>query len=342
MQKNAMLFAREDHGLVQCYLCSHRCRIQPDGFGLCGVRQNIGGELYTFAYGEVIARNVDPVEKKPLLHFLPGSKAYSIATIGCNFKCDFCQNWQISQASFKNGDMGGEPLSPETVVQNARRTHCASIAYTYTEPTIFFEYARDIAVIAHRYGIKNVFVTNGYMTPEALELMSPYLDACNVDLKSFRDSYYKTVCRGRLEPVLQAIKTMKRLNIWVEVTTLVLPDQNDSEKELTEIANFIVQIDPDIPWHISRFFPKYRAVDIRPTPMESMFRAEEIGKKAGLRYVYLGNIGAQTDTHCPNCNKLLIRRSNFAISSSIQSDGLCPSCENKIAGVWHDTSIHVL
>ncbi|MBE0480035.1 MAG: AmmeMemoRadiSam system radical SAM enzyme, partial [Dehalococcoidia bacterium] len=256
MKKKAMLWEKTDEGKVHCFLCSHHCRIADTRVGVCGVRRNEAGELHTLVYAATISANVDPIEKKPLYHFLPGSTSYSIATIGCNFQCGFCQNWQISQAARQEGGLvSGYEMMPGEVVKEAQRFKCASISYTYTEPTIFFEYAYDTSRLAREAGLRNVFVTNGFMTREALDTIQPYLDAANVDLKSFREDYYKTICKARLKPVLDSITYMKELGIWVEVTTLIVPGSNDSEEELNDIAGFIAALDRDIPWHISRFHP---------------------------------------------------------------------------------------
>jgi pyruvate formate lyase activating enzyme len=230
--------------------------------------------LYTHAYGELVAQNIDPIEKKPLYHFFPGSRSFSIAAIGCNFQCGFCQNWQISQAKEADG-LGLRPqeVTPEEVVKQAKRSASTSIAYTYTEPTIFFEYAFETGQLAKKEGLYNVFVTNGYMTEEMIQMIHPSLDAANIDLKSFSDDYYRKVCKGRLAPVLKSIELMKKLNIWIEVTTLVLPGQNDSEEELRKIAKFLAALDLSIPWHISRFYPQYKMEDAESTPIRALNRA---------------------------------------------------------------------
>lgn len=321
---------------LACDLCSHRCEIGPGKFGICGVRQNREGKLVTHVYGEVIAAHVDPIEKKPLYHYFPGSTAFSVATIGCNFKCPFCQNWQISQQSKRKGDAGfSEFLAPSDVVRAAKNYGCQSISYTYTEPTIFFEFAYDTAKLAKKEGLGNSFVTNGYMTAEALETINPYLDACNVDLKSFSEKFYKDMCKAHLEPVCASIRLMKTLGIWVEVTTLVVPGQNDSDEELTEIAEFITHVDPDIPWHISRFHPDYQLSNTSATPVETLRKAYTLGKKAGLRYIYIGNVlGESEDTHCPNCGTSLIHRTGFSITRNRIAGGKCSSCGHPIAGVF--------
>jgi pyruvate formate lyase activating enzyme len=291
MKKHAMLYIELKDKKVHCNLCTHRCKIAESKFGICGVRQNINGELYTHVYGKVIASHVDPIEKKPLFHFLPKTKSYSIATPGCNFKCSFCQNWQISQyRSNQDFQYEGLEMTPEEIVKAAKLNNCQSIAYTYTEPTIFFEYAYDTAKLAKKQNLSNIIVTNGYLTKEAIETIAPYLDAANIDLKSFRDDFYKKICGARLQPVLNTIKTMYEKKIWLEITTLVVPEQNDSKKELNDIAKFIAEVDKKIPWHITRFHPEYKYTDAEPTPIETLQMAEEIGRKHGLKYIHLGNV----------------------------------------------------
>jgi pyruvate formate lyase activating enzyme len=290
----------------------------------------------THVYGEVIAAHVDPIEKKPFYHFLPGTTSFSIATVGCNFRCPFCQNWEISQASKKDKpDSRGYALSPQDVVRNACESGCRSISYTYTEPTVFFEYAYETAKIAKQAGLDNNFVTNGYMTAEALKTIRPYLDAANVDLKAFRGETYKKICQARLEPVLDSIKLMRELGIWVEVTTLVVPGMNDGEEELRDIARFIAGVGPDIPWHISRFHPDYTYTNVRPTPMATLRRALDIGAGEGLRYVYVGNVMGEGDfTSCSKCRKTLIRRHGFWVEENIIKNGRCPHCGTPIPGVF--------
>lgn len=330
MIKEAMLYEKLDGGKVYCYLCSHHCRVLPGKFGICGVRQNIDGKLLTLIYGEVIAEHVDPIEKKPLYHFLPGTGSYSIATIGCNFKCAFCQNWEISQSR----DVSKNFVKPEDVIKETKRTGCKSISYTYTEPTIFFEYAYDIAKLAKKQGLYNNFVTNGYMTKKALETIRPYLDSANVDLKGFSQEFYSRFCKARLEPVLESIKTMKELGIWIEITTLIIPGQNDSEKELNSIAEFIASVGIEIPWHVSRFHPDYKYLDSIPTPVETLRRAKEIGDKAGLRYIYLGNALEGNDTFCYNCGAVLIKRIVFDVVENNINNGKCRKCGAKIDGIF--------
>ncbi len=335
MKTEAILYEKLDGQKVRCRLCSHHCTIAASKTGFCGVRENIEGTLFTRAYGRVIASNVDPIEKKPLYHVLPGTRSFSIATIGCNFRCGFCQNWQISQVD-EAGQLGieGHDMRPEDIVEQAKKLGCKSIAYTYTEPTIFFEYAYDTARLAKEAGLCNVFVTNGYMTKEALDTIRPYLDAANVDLKSFSDEFYKSNCKARLQPVLDSIAYMKELGIWVEVTTLVIPGQNDSHEQLNGIAEFIAGVDPAIPWHISRFHPNYKFTGYSVTPIESLRTAREIGEKHGLRYIYLGNVPEASDMYCYNCKKVLIRRSYAFIEQLNIKDGKCSACGVKADGIW--------
>jgi pyruvate formate lyase activating enzyme len=336
MKKEALLYEKLENKLVHCYLCSHHCRIAQGKFGFCGVRQNIEGELYTYAYGEVISAHVDPIEKKPLYHFFPGSTSFSIATIGCNFRCGFCQNWQISQQSFKGGEeLSGEEIYPKAIVEACLKNNCRSISYTYTEPTIFFEYALETAKLAKEKGLYNNFVTNGYMTKECIHMIKQYLDAANVDLKFFKEGSYKKICAGGLQPVLDSIKLMHELGIWVEVTTLVVPGENDSEEELADIAGFIAGVDKNIPWHVSRFHPDYKFLNHIPTPVEIIKKAEKTGRKSGLNYVYAGNVfGWGSDTCCHSCGKLLIKREAFSVLENNIKEGKCSFCNAVIPGVF--------
>ncbi len=334
MRREAMLYERLESGLVRCSLCAHRCTIKPGRRGICGVRENEDGTLYTLVYADAIAAHVDPIEKKPIYNFLPGTRSFSIATVGCNFHCRFCQNAEISQAPREGLALRGEELLPEHVVRAAKSYACDSIAYTYTEPTVFFEYAYDTAKLAQGEGIKNIFVTNGYMTLEALKEIERYLDAANVDLKSFDDGFYRRMCGARLEPVLETIQAMHERGVWVEVTTLLIPGLNDSDDELAQIARFLAGISPDIPWHVSRFTPRYRMLDRPPTPGDTMHRAAEIGAQAGLRYVYVGNVRGNRyeNTFCPSCGAVAIGRVGY--DTTLNLDGnRCASCGQELAVV---------
>jgi pyruvate formate lyase activating enzyme len=321
---------------LTCGLCSHRCHI-PDGkLGLCSVRENEGGILYSLVYDKVIAQNIDPIEKKPLFHFQPGSQSYSIAAPGCNFRCRHCQNSDISQLPREmRGRIIGSPVAPTAIVLSAQKAQCASISYTYTEPTIFFELAYDTATCAKNAGIRNVFVTNGYITAEALSVIGPVLDAANIDLKSFSDDFYRRICGARLAPVLDSIRNYKKAGIWIEITTLIIPGHNDSDVELRQIAEFIRSVGEEIPWHVSRFHPTYKLTNAGITPVETLKRARQIGIEAGLRYVYEGNVpGEGEDTLCWSCGKTLIRRVGYRVIENTLTHGTCGHCGAVIDGVW--------
>jgi len=334
--KEAMLYSPLEEGKVRCYLCNHHCTISPSKRGICGVRENREGKLYTLVFGRAISLNVDPIEKKPIFHLYPGSTSFSIATVGCNFRCLQCQNHEISQMPADQGRIDGSTVAPSKIVSLAKENRCQSISYTYTEPTIYFEYAYETAALASKGGIKNIFVTNGYMTEEALKTIQPYLDAANVDLKSFQEKFYKEICGSRLKPVLENLKLMKEMGIWVEITTLVIPTLNDSDKEFEEIAQFIVSLGPEVPWHISAFYPTYKMLNLPRTPASLLHRAREIGIKAGLRYVYCGNIPGEEgeDTFCPQCGRKVIERVGFRVVKNDVVKGECLHCHTKIDGVW--------
>ncbi|OQX66190.1 MAG: AmmeMemoRadiSam system radical SAM enzyme [Desulfococcus sp. 4484_242] len=334
--KEASLYDRMENERIRCRLCNHRCIIKPGARGLCGVRENRGGKLMSLVYGKIIAGHCDPIEKKPLFHFLPGTYSYSIATVGCNFRCAFCQNADISQMPVDQNRIVGEDMSPEEIVRQAVRYDAQSISCTYTEPTVYFETAVDTARIAVSKGLKNVFVSNGYMTRDCLEEIHPDLHAANVDLKAFSDRFYKEQCGARLGPVLDTIKTMRKMGIWLEVTTLLIPGLNDSEEELKDLARFLAEIDPGIPWHISRFHPTYRLTDRPITPIRSVRRARDIGYEAGLQYVYTGNVPGDEgeNTFCHKCRTPLIERLGFRVNRNRIADGRCPECGATVPGVW--------
>lgn len=331
----ARLYKKIDNSAVECFLCSFHCHISEGKTGVCGVRENRGGTLYTLVYRKLVSSSSDPIEKKPLFHFHPGSRSFSIATVGCNFRCLHCQNAEISQMPVDHKKVIGEDVSPGAIVKAALRDNCRSIAYTYTEPTIFFEYAYDTAKLAHEQGLKNVFVTNGYMTGECLVELSGILDAANVDLKSFNDKTYKKLCGARLAPVLESIEKMRAMGIWVEVTTLIIPTINDSEAELRDIARWISKTDEKMPWHISAFYPTYKLLDKPRTPLSIISRAREIGLEEGLRYVYSGNVPGDKgeSTYCYSCNELIIERDGFAVVKNLVKDAKCPNCGVHIDGV---------
>jgi pyruvate formate lyase activating enzyme len=332
----AMLWEKAEGGKVRCRLCPFRCVIAEGKLGHCQVRQNVGGELFSLNYNRVCSVNVDPIEKKPLFHFMPGSLSLSVACVGCNFQCEFCQNWQISQMPREEHRIDGQRITPAELVGYAKRNGCESMSYTYTEPTIFFELAYDTGKLAHEAGLKNTFVSNGYMTIEALETIEPYLDAINVDLKSFREDFYRKVCKAHLEPVLESLKWLAKSRVWLEVTTLVVPGQNDSEEELTDIARFIAdELGTQIPWHVSRFHPDYKMTDVPSTPMATIDRAIQIGKEAGLAYCYGGNVlgHPSENTYCKKCKKPVIERWGFSIRKNAIVGGQCPACGTAVDGV---------
>lgn len=319
---------------VRCSLCPHFCLLGEAKKGICGVRVNKGGKLWTEVYGRIIAAHLDPVEKKPLFHFLPGTKTFSIATPGCNFQCPFCQNWEISQ--IVDGIDKIEEVSPEDVVNAGLKTGANSISYTYTEPTIFFEFAMDTGIRARKMGLKNIFVTNGYISTSALSSAESFLDAANVDLKSFREEFYKKMCKGKLYPVLDAIKWMKKHGIWVEITTLLIPNENDDPSELRDITRFIFELGDTTPWHISRFHPDYKFLSLHPTSPEVLYRAYEIGKSEGLKFVYIGNLPGtdKENTYCPFCGKVVLRRRGFTITEKNMEEERCVYCGQKIDGIF--------
>lgn len=334
--KESSLYKKLEDQKVRCLICAHSCTLASGKRGVCGVQENQDGCLMSLVYGKAIALNVDPIEKKPLFHFYPGTKSFSIATVGCNMRCLNCQNSDISQMVRDENRIQGQDAPPDVIVQAAIDQQCKTIAYTYTEPAVYFDYALDTARLAHEKGIKNIFVTNGYLTQEALKAAAPHLDGANVDLKSFNDQTYRDICGARIQPVLDSIRFMKELGIWVEITTLLIPGINDSEDELKTIADFIQSCDPGIPWHISRFHPTYRMMDIPPTSIEAVQRACEIGFEEGLRFVYTGNVVDEKgeSTFCYQCGALLISRRGFETVSIRIDHGKCPECGVSIDGVW--------
>jgi pyruvate formate lyase activating enzyme len=333
----AYLYESLHGGQVRCHLCSHRCLIKNYKRGICHVRENTDGQLNTRVYGRVIAQHVDPIEKKPLFHLMPGSTSYSIATVGCNFKCLFCQNADIAQMpATRKGKIAGEWCTPQDIVKRAVASGCQSIAYTYTEPTVYFEYAFDTAKLAHDAGLRNVFVTNGYMTVEALDMIRPYLDAANVDLKSYSDDFYRKYCGGRLEHVKKTLEIMRSYGIFIEVTTLLIPGLNDNKEELAALVRFLIEsLGAETPWHISRFHPTFKLIDRPPTPVKTLIEAREMALQAGLRYVYTGNVPGENGekTYCYNCGNVILDRWGFYIRANRLEDGCCPNCGAKIDGI---------
>jgi pyruvate formate lyase activating enzyme len=325
----------EPTGKIQCLLCGHRCILDNQRLGVCKVRKNIDGVLYSLNYHKVAATHADPIEKKPLYHFLPASISYSVATMGCNFTCKFCQNNSLSVVHGEQF-IYGEPITPEQLVKNALGQGAQSISYTYSEPTIYFELMYETAVLARKNGIKNIMVTNGYMSPEALQEISPYMDAANVDLKAYSDEFYKKYCGARLEPVLETIRGMKDAGLWIELTTLLIPGLNDDPGEIKELISFIGDVDETIPWHVSRFFPQHQLTDVPPTDPGDIFKYLETGEQMGLKYLYGGNVSSRQweDTRCPECQTVLVERSGYSTRVKALSEGKCTNCLHPIAGVW--------
>ncbi len=314
-------------------LCRHYCNLKEGQTGICGVNKNEGNRLVNLVYGKAAALNIDPIEKKPLYHFLPGTTALSLGTVGCNLKCPFCQNWQISQT----GDISfSEEVSPAQIVDLAVKNNCKTIAYTYNEPSIFYPFAHDIAVLAKQHGIKNIFVSNGMESPEAVNDMKGIIDAFNIDLKSFNTDFYKKTLKGSLEGVLDTLKLLRKNGFWIEVTTLIVPGENDSDAELNDIASFIAnELGNHTPWHISAFYPQYKMLDKKRTSLQSLQKAYETGLQKGLKYVYKGNVAEPGITVCPDCGRELIVRKGYYVSKYNLDNGACKYCGTKIEGVWN-------
>lgn len=337
MPEREALFYIQDREDVLCTLCSQQCRIAPNRKGKCGVRQNKAGKLYSLVYGELVAEHIDPIEKKPLFHILPGSKSLSISTMGCNFRCHHCQNSSISQvAGFTGDELRGRQVNPQDVIDSALSGNCKSISYTYVEPTIYYEFAYDCAILASQKGVKNVFVSNGYMSEGATRKVAPFLDAINIDVKSFSDDFYKKICGAKLGPVLANVELMRELGVWVEVTTLLIPGLNDDDISLTQIASFIKSVDPGIPWHVTAFHPMYRMMDRSPTPQSTLIKARNIGVDVGLEFVYQGNVpgAGGENTICPGCNRVIIERFGFTVRKNDLLSGRCPHCNYHMPGIW--------
>ena len=335
--KEAMFYQKLDGDRVRCGLCRFGCLIGNGKRGHCRVRENRDGVLYSLVYGRAVAEHVDPVEKKPLFHLLPGSRSYSVATVGCNFRCLHCQNYNISQPDEESVERSGSLVPPQTIVERALAAGCRTISYTYTEPTIFFEYAYEIAVLARAAGLKNIFVTNGYIASEPLAAIAPFLDAANIDLKGFTESFYREVVGASLAEVLDCIRDYRKHGIWLELTTLVIPNRNDSEQELGGIARFIAsELGRETPWHVTQFYPTHRLTDQPRTPVNTLRNARRIGLDAGLRYVYEGNVPGEggENTYCHCCGSVLIRRYGYLVEQNLLDQGKCPACGSGIDGVW--------
>lgn len=320
---------------VQCLLCPRYCVVSAGNKGFCRARKNINGDYYTLVHSNPCAVHIDPIEKKPLFHFLPGTTALSLATAGCNFTCKNCQNWDISQASPEQTD--NIEISPQKMVELAIQYQTPTIAYTYTEPSIFFEYMLDIAKIAHKSGILNIYHSNGYLNPEPLAQLIPYLDGANIDLKGFSEDFYKDITGGTLAPVLQTLKTLKKKGVWLEITNLVIPTKNDNEKMIREMCVWIKdELGNNVPIHFSRFYPQYKLQNLPPTPIEKLKDAAMIARAVGLQYIYIGNVPgiAEENTYCPECKRIIIERRGYEIRQINLINGKCKFCKNVMPGYW--------
>lgn len=332
--KEAAYYSKLAKGVVRCSLCPRSCTIKQGDFGLCNVRKNIDGKLFSMVYAKPCAMHIDPIEKKPLYHFLPGEKAFSIATIGCNFFCGFCQNWQISKASIEDVETDYDEFLPDEVVDECKKRNCKIISYTYTEPTIFYEYMIDIAKLGKKAGLRNTIVSNGYINEAPLRELCKFIEGANIDLKGFDDDFYKKVCQGRLDPVLRTLRILHDEGVWVEITNLVVPGLNDDFKKIEEMCKWISkELGREVPLHFSRFHPDYKMIDATPTPLETLNKAKEIADQY-LDYVYIGNVGGESDTLCPECGSVLIRRSMLNLLENNLVNGKCFKCKRKIEGVW--------
>ena len=343
--KECLNYQKIDDRTAVCQTCSHFCQIKEGGKGVCGVRQNIGGKLYLLVYGRAAAFNIDPVEKKPLFHFLPGSLVYSFGALGCNFRCANCQNFDLSQIFGLKGKAAeyqkinwGDDLPPEKIIAEAQKNGCQSIAHTYNEPTVFLEYALETMKLARKAGLKNIWVSNGYMSEKTLDIIIPYLDAINVDIKSFDEKFYQTNCGARLKPVLDNCRRLVKEKIWLEITTLIIPTLSDDEKMLRKIAEFIKnELGDYIPWHFSAFSGgiSWQLQELPDTPLEKLKNVYQIGEGAGLKYVYAGNVwgNEMENTFCPQCGRTVIERNGYQIERN-DKNGQCDFCGEKLEGTW--------
>jgi len=334
--KEALYYQSAGNGRVACLRCPHGCVIPEGGRGFCRVRENKDGKLYNIVYGQPCAVHIDAIEKKPLFHVLPGSKSFSIATVGCNLRCKFCQNWQISQA--RPEQVQSVTMLPEDIVKRAQRTGCLSIAYTYTEPTVFFEYTLDTSILAEKQGVKNVMHSNAFINPQPLRRLCEHMHAANVDLKAFREDFYQKICAGNLRTVLESLRIIKNETpVWLEITTLVIPTLNDDYKDMEKMCTWINKnLGPEVPLHLSRFFPHYKLTSLPPTPVSTLERARNIAHDCGLQFVYIGNLPGHSaeHTYCPHCHKPIIKRAGYSILENHLVDGTCGYCQEHIPGIW--------
>ncbi len=333
--KEALYYKKLKNKIVNCNLCPANCVIKQGNFGNCGARKNIDGKLYSLVYGKPVSISIDPIEKKPLYHFFPGSFALSIGTLGCNMHCLHCQNYDISQA--KADEFVGREVEPKEIVEKAIENNCRSISYTYNEPTIFYEYVLETAKLAKKKGIKNIMVTNGYINKEPLKELYPLIDGANIDLKALDEDFYKKVCFTRLKPVLESIKEIKKTGTWIEITNLIIPGYNDSKEKIEKLVKWVKEnLGVKVPLHFSAFYPTNKMLDVPRTSPETLLKAKRIALKEGLRYVYLGNTALEDsgNTYCPKCNKLLIERGWFKVYKNNIKKNLCPFCDDKIDGIF--------
>jgi pyruvate formate lyase activating enzyme len=331
----ARWYTRLQAGIVQCQLCPRRCRVSKGKRGYCGVRENRKGEYYSLVYGNPAAILLDPIEKKPFFHLLPGTGSFSLATVGCNLHCKFCQNWEISQAQPE--EIYSYEASPEMVVRQARQMGARSVAYTYTEPTVFYEFMLDTAQMAAAAGLLNVMHSNGFINPEPLEQLCPLLDAANIDLKGFTDTFYQDLCEGWQAPVLETLKILKQNGVHLEITNLLIPTLNDDMEAIRRMCRWIAtELGKDTPLHLSRFYPLYKLKSLPPTPVSTLEQARVVAQQEGLEFVYIGNVPGHegANTYCPNCGKVLIKRAGFMVVENAMQEGKCRYCGTSIPGIW--------
>ena len=335
-----MHYKKLEEDRVECEICPRECKVAPKERGYCGVRENEGGVYKTLVYGRVCSANVDPIEKKPLSHFLPGTRALSIATAGCNVECKFCQNWEISQ--FRPEQIRDMNLQPEALVSEARTRKIESIAFTYSEPVVFYEYAHDTAKLAKEKGVASVMISNGYIKEKPMAQLCDHLSAVKIDLKAFTEKFYKETCSGKLQPVLETLKLLKKKGMWFEIVVLIIPTLNDSEDEIYEMCSWIFgELGPDVPIHFSRFHPTYKIKNLPPTPISTLTRARETAIRAGLNYAYVGNVPGHEgeSTYCPCCKKIVVKRTGYRIGAIAIENGKCKFCDCSIPGVWNSSQL---
>lgn len=332
--EEALFYKKLKNTIVQCRLCPHYCTIKNNELGRCKVRKNIDGKVYSLSYEHPVALNVDPIEKKPLYHFLPGEKAFSVGMAGCNLKCQHCQNWDISQKGPE--ELPTPKISAKEIIEQTKKHNCPIIAYTYSEPLVSYEYVLEIAKLAKKQGLKNVIVSNSFINPEPLKNLCKYIDAANIDLKSINDGFYKKICGARVNPVLESLKILKAEGVWLEITNLIIPGLNDSDKDVKELVSWIKENLGDAVLHFTAFYPTYKLSHLHPTPASKLQKARKIAIDAGMMHVYTGNIiGGEDNTYCPKCGFLLIKRRLFSIIENNLNKSRCYKCNEKIDGIWN-------